>query len=132
MSSTFQVMNEFFSDDPSSHVRTSNIYQHRKASTNSQQLQSRSRDDVLIARLRSGHHVLLKAHHHRIYPEIDLTCPSCQQTDHTLQQWLIECPAGDAIRQQVFGNHQGSLKWLLNRPGEVIAFERKTLVDLDA
>ena len=39
---------------------------------------------------------------------------------------------GDAIRQCVFGNHQGSLKWLATRPEDVAAFARNTLVDFDA
>ena len=132
ISSAFKVINKLFSDDPLSHVWTSKIYQHCKTLIDLlQQLQS-WRDDVLIARLHSGHHLSLKAHHHQIDSEIDPTCPSCQQADHTLQQWLMECPAGGAIRQWVFGNHQRSLKWLTTRPGEVLAFSRKTLVDLDA
>ena len=64
--------------------------------TDQQQVQNH-RDDVLIAQLHSGHHLLLKAHQHWTDPEIDLMCPSCKQAECTLQHWLIECPAGDAI-----------------------------------
>ena len=108
ISCAFQVINEFFRDEPPSHARTSEIYQRCKTSIDLQQIQSR--DEVLIVRLCSKHHLSLKAHHHRINPEIGPTCPSCQQAEHTLQHWLLECPAGDTIRQRVFGNHQGSLK----------------------
>ena len=51
--------------------------------------------------------------------------------EHTLQHWLLECLVGDAVQQRAFGNHQGSLKWLVIRPRNVIVFTRKTLVDLD-
>ena len=131
LSCAFQVINELFHDSPPSHTRTSKIYQHHKTSTDLQQIKS-CRDDVLIARIYSGHHLPLKVHHHQTDPEIGPVCPSCQQAEHTLQNWLLECPAGDAIRQSVFGNHQWSLKWLATQSGDVIVFARKILVDLDA
>ena len=126
LSCAFQVMNELFRGDSPSHARTSEIYQHRKTKIKSR------RDDVLIARLHSGHQLSLKAYHHRIDREIGPMCPSCLQAEHTLQHWLLECPAGDAIRQRVFGNHQGSLEWFPTRLGDVIAFTWKTLVELNA
>ena len=43
-----------------------------------------------------------------------------------------ECSAGNGIRHKVFGNHKGSLEWLATRPGQVVAYARKTLVNLDA
>ena len=73
LSCVFQVINELFCDDPPSHARTSKIYQHCKTLNDLQQIKS-CRDDVLITRLRSGYHLSLKAHHHRIDPEIDHTC----------------------------------------------------------
>ena len=66
----FQVINDLFHDDPTSHACTNKIYQHCKTLTDLQHIQS-WRDDVLIARLCSGHHLSLKAHHHWIDPEID-------------------------------------------------------------
>ena len=131
VSCAFQVINDLFCNDPPSHVQISKICQQRKASIDLKQLQSR-KDDVLIARLCSGHHLRLKAHHHWTDLEIDPACSSYQQADHTLTHWLFECPAENAIRQQVFENHQESRKWLTTRPGDVIAFARKTLVDIDA
>ena len=92
----FQVINNLFRNDPPSHACTNEIYQHDKTLTDQQQVQNH-RDDVLIAQLHSGHHLLLKAHQHWTDPEIDLMCPSCKQAECTLQHWLIECPAGDAI-----------------------------------
>ena len=131
LSCAFQVINELFRDGPPLHARKTKIYEDRKTSTDLQQIKI-CRDDVLIARFCFWHHLSLKALYHRTDPEIDPTCPSYQQAEHTLQHSFLECPTGDAIRQRVFGNHQGSLKWLPSRPGDVIAFARKTLVDLDA
>ena len=48
-----------------------------------------------------------------------------------LNHCLCECPAGHAIRQQVFANHKGSLEWLATRSRDVVAYARKTLVNLD-
>ena len=60
------------------------------------------------------------------------TCPSCRLDAQDITHWLWECPAGDAIRQQVFGNHKRSLEWLATRPGDVVKYTRKTLVNLEA
>ena len=38
----------------------------------------------------------------------------------------------NTMRQRVFGCHLGSLEWLATRPGDIVAYERKTLVNLDA
>ena len=49
-----------------------------------------------------------------------------------LFHWLCKCPALMIIRQRVVGNHQGSLDWLANRPGDLVTYTRKTLVNFDA
>ena len=55
----------------------------------------------------SLHHYL-----HRLDPTQDPICPSCRLDEQDLNYWLCESRTGDAIRQQVFGNHKGSLEWL--------------------
>ena len=65
-----------------------------ETSNDLQQLQS-CRDDVLIARLHSGHQLSLKTHHHRIDPEIEPKCPSCQQA---ITHYNIGLPS---IRQEI-------------------------------
>ena len=42
------------------------------------QLPSRA-DEILLARLRVGHHSSLRAYLHRIDPDIDPTCPRCKE-----------------------------------------------------
>ena len=53
------------------------------------------RDDVLIAQLRYGHHLLLKTNLHRIEPATYPTCPPCQLADYALKHCLNECLGGD-------------------------------------
>ena len=52
--------------------------------------------------------------------------------EQDLNHWLCKCPAGDAIRQQVSGNHKGFLEWLATRSGNMVAYAKKTLVSFDA
>ena len=85
---------------------------------------------MLIARLRSGHHPALRVYLHRLDPDIDPVCPTCKE-DHTLHHWLTTCPHGDRQRQNVFGCPGGRLEWLTACPKAVVAYARKTLVDLD-
>lgn len=127
ISSVFQ---ELFHDNPPSHIWASKFYQHHKTSTDLQQLK-KPHEWFTDHSTPFWSSLITKAHHHSIDQEIVPKCPSCQQADHTLQHWLIKCPAGDATWQQVFRDHQGSLKWLATGPGDVIAFARKTLVNLD-
>ena len=116
---------------PISHERVAAVYKHRRVSRDVKQINNR-KDDVLIARLQSGHHPSLKQYLHRLDPSQDPTCPNCRQEEQDLVHWLHDCPALLTVRQGVFGCHQGSLEWLTTRPGDVVAYERKTLVNLDA
>ena len=90
------------------------------------------KDDILIARLRSSYHPSLKQYLHWLDPVQDLTCPNCRQEERDLIHWLRDCPALLSVRKRVFGCHQGSLEWLATWPGDVVAYARKTLVNLDA
>ena len=126
-----RVMNGTIRDDLPTHQRVAQVYQHQKASRDSKQLKTR-KDDVLLARLRSSHQPSLHHYLYRLDPTQDPVCLSCRLDEQDLNHWLCECPAGDVIRQGVFGNHKGFLEWLATRPGDVVAYARKTLVNLDA
>ena len=131
LSSSIQAINETIRDAPPIHKRVAAVYKHRTVSRDAKQINNR-KDDVLIARLRSGHHPSLKQYLHHLDPSQDPTCPSCCQEEQDLLHWLRECPALITVRQRVFGCHQGSLEWLATRPGDVVAYTRKTLVNPDA
>ena len=126
LSSSIQAFNEMIRDASPTHERVASVYQHRRVSGDVKQINNR-KDDVLLARPRSGDHPSLKQYLHRLDPSQDPICPNCCLEE----QDLCECPALMTIRQRVFGCHQGSLERLATRPGDVVAYERKTLVNLD-
>ena len=131
LSSSIQVINETIHDAPPIHERVTAVYKHRRVSRDVKQINNK-KDDVLIARLRSAHHPSLKQYLHRLDPAQDPTCPNCRQEEQNLVHWLCDCPALLSVRQRVFGCHQGSLEWLATRPGDVVAYARKALVNIDA
>ena len=59
MSSSIQVINDTICDAPPPHERVAAVYQHRRVSQDMNQINTRQ-DDVLLARLRSGHHPSLQ------------------------------------------------------------------------
>ena len=111
------------------HDRTKEIYSHYRPSIDAEQITKRA-DEVLLARVRASHHPAFQAYLHRLDPDVDPTCPSSNEDQHTLQYWLISCPAGGRIRQQMFGNHRGRLEWLVTHSKTVVVYARKTLVNL--
>ena len=118
-------------DAPPTHERVAAVYKLRSVPRDIKQITNR-KDDVLIARLRSGYHPSLKQYLHRLDPSQDPICPNCQEEEQDLVHWLRDCPALLSVRQRVFGCHQGSLEWHATRPGNVVAYARKILVNLDA
>ena len=110
-SSYIQVINKTICDDPLTHECVVLIYQHQKASRYAKQIKNR-KDDVLLARQRSGHHPSLQQYLHRLDPSQDPICPKCRLDEQDLHHCLCECPATTIIRQQVFGNHKRFLECL--------------------
>ena len=124
-SSSIQVIYETIHDDPPTSQRVALIYQHQKASRDAEQIKNR-KGEVLLVHLRSDHHPF-QQYLHLLNPSQDPICPKCRLDEQDLHHWLYECPATMTIRQQVFGNHKGSLEWPATRPGDVVVYARKTL-----
>ena len=116
-------------DGPTTHERTRAAYAHLQKKTEDQ-ITTRA-DQVLIARLRSGHHIAFNTYKHRLDESISPACPACNAADHTLEHWLVDCDSLTQERQDAFGPHQGTLGRLTSHPLESIAFARRTLL-LDA
>ena len=51
------------------------------------------KDAVQPRQIQSGHYCTFRAFHHLHVSSIDLTCLECCQAYHTLEHWLLECPA---------------------------------------
>ena len=131
LSSAIKVISDIITDPEPTHERTRSVYEKHRASTNADQIDSRA-EEVLLARLRAGHHQSLRPYLHRLDPNINPLCPSCHQEERTLLHWLVSCPALDHIPQQMFGCHHGRLGWLSTQPKAVVTYARKTFVNLDA
>ena len=129
--SSMQVINETNCDDLPTHERVALIYQHQKASCDAKQINNR-KDDVLLAHLQSSHHLSLRQYLHWLNPSQHPICPKFHLAEQDLHHWLCKFPATATIRQQVFRNHKVSSKWLATWPRDVVAYARKTLVNLDA
>ena len=122
------VIKRFFKDPQPEHERVRKVYSQLSHSRDAEQLKSRS-DQVLLARLRSGHHPGLRAYMHRLDPQIDEQCYICGEGQMTLDHWLICCPGISAERVALFGTHRGRLEWLCEEPLNVVALARRTLRD---
>ena len=118
-------------NDPPTHKGSAPIYQSHMASHDAKQIKTR-KGDVLLPRLRSGHHPSLQQCLPRLDPPQYPICLNCRLNEQDLHHWLCEFPATMTIRQRVLGNYKGFLEWLAIQPVDVVTFARKTLVNLDA
>ena len=116
LSSSIQVINDAIRDTPPTRERVAAMYHHRWASRDTKRMNNR-KDDVLLARLRSGHHPSLKQYLNQLDPLQDPICPNCHLEEHDLHHRLCECPVLITMRLRVFGYHQGSLEWVATWPG---------------
>ena len=88
------------------------------------------KDQVLLARLRSGHFQGLRAYKNRVDPQIDANCYICgEDVIMDLKHWLVDCPGVSAERVSLFGTHLGRLEWLCEEPHKSVALARLTLQD---
>ena len=92
------------------HQHTKEVYSC-KSKKKEQLITSRS-EQVLLARLRAGHHPELWTYKHRLNPAEDPTCPRCMEADAEgtlmkplcldVDHWL-DCPATMEQRMRTFG-----------------------------
>jgi ribonuclease HI len=115
---------QYSRDPPPTHPRTKAVY---AALSESRECQVGCRaEQTLIAKLRSGHYIGLRATQNRFNPSIPATCNLCGQGDQDLEHW-IDCPATTAERWSLFGEFSGGLDCLTRFPREAATLARKTL-----
>ena len=112
-------------DDHSSHDRTARVYSKFSKQKEAEVL-TRS-DQVLLARIRSGHHWNFESYHQLVDKEHDTTCKECGWELHDLEHWLCNCPATSHIRMKMFGTLDVSLDILTEKPLAAITFTREAL-----
>ena len=108
-----------------SHPRTRAVYAHYSRDREACVL-SRA-DQSLLAKLRSGHYMGLRAHRARVDGVSDPTCNLCGQTNQTLEHWLGSCPGTAQQRFRLFGPDSGDLGCLTKHPLGCLSLARNTL-----
>ena len=109
-----------------SHARTAQVYQKLSRERDEKTLLSR-RDAVMLARLRSGHSMLLAGYRTLMNPAESPSCPRCEEANETVEHWLLDCPGTLAARQEIFGGTTVELSILTEDPEGAVALAKRTL-----
>ena len=112
-------------DDISTHERTARVY-GKLSKQREAEVKSRA-DQVLLARIRSGHHWAFQSYHKLVDDAHDATCKECGCDLHDLELWLCQCIAHSHLRMRYFGTGDVDLDVLTERPTEAILFTRAAL-----
>ena len=112
-------------DNMNSHERTARVYA-KYSKKKEAEVKTRA-DQVLLARIRSGHHWAFESYHKLVDREHDTTCKECKSELHDLEHWLCQCPANSELRMRFFGTTVVSLDILTERPADAILFTRAAL-----
>ena len=86
------------------------------------------RDQVDLARIRSGYHPHLKSYQHIIDEDIDPTCPRCNDGEDTVTHWLKKCAAAAEAKMRTFGKTDLDHNILTLHPRKSISLARSTLL----
>ena len=113
-------------DPPIQHLRTRHVYASLNA-RREREIPTRS-DQSLLARLRSGHYLGLRAYRHRVRgDDADPICNLCDEgVEQDLEHW-VRCPALAPRRRNRFGENYTGLDLLTRFPLEAIALARESL-----
>ena len=118
-----EIKNLVPAEEPT-HERTIAVYS-KLSRTKDAEIVDR-KDQVDLARLRSGHHLGLGKTRHRFNPEVPATCDRCFHDTDDLKHWL-SCPGTEAARMKFFGYTKVELHALTEKPRECLALARSTL-----
>jgi len=64
---------------------------------------------------------LFRAYQHLIDSTTDPTCQVCGEAPHTMENWLLDCPALSLTRMEIFGRDDLNLDVFATSPKQVIA-----------
>ena len=111
--------------DTIDHQRTARVY--AKISKNKEAKVRTRADQVLLARIRSGHHWGLESYHNLVDDQHDTKCTECGWELHDLEHWLCSCPASSHIRMKLFGAPEVDLSILTEDPLAGVLYTRAAL-----
>ena len=111
---------------PIDHARTAEVYSNFSLSR--EQMIKTRKDQVMLARIRSGHSLLFREYKHRIGNTIAPHCIRCSDNQpDNLEHWL-KCDGTLEARVRIYGFHKIELSDLTKWPRESVALARSTLL----
>ena len=119
------IIKRTFIDSPSTHELTSEVYADY-SHTKEKAIKSR-KDQVLLARLRSGHFMGFRQYRHRIGRDDSPSCQRCGQNDSDDVRHWLKCPGTLAVRHELFENAEVGPSILTSHPRESVVLARRTL-----
>ena len=117
--------NDTVKDNINAHKRSARVYA-KLSKKKEGEVKSRA-DQVLLARIRSGHHWAFESYHRLVDCEHNTKCKECGDELHDLEHWLCQCPANSQLRMMYFGTVDVDLDVLTERPADSILFTRAAL-----
>ena len=119
-------INQLTKDPPPEHDLPRRVY--AKLSQSKEGLVKTRRDQVLLAKIRSGRTPLFREVKAEWDKTTDPSCPLCNNGPHNLEHWLLQCPGTLSKRRELLGpDHLGRLDVLCSHPTEVVALAMSTL-----
>ena len=116
-------------DAPPTHRLTSQYYTGVKLERDREETENR-RQGATLAQLRSGHHRKLGYYQKktdRTGQELGY-CKRCDLKElDDVEHWLMDCPHGPAVRQEIFGTHLVNVMELATSPRRIIRLAERTL-----
>jgi hypothetical protein len=117
-------------DHPSANLQTREIYSKYSEERDRREIKTR-RDQVLLARLRSGHHYGLGYYGNFINSEKSPRCNRCDAEVDDVSHWM-QCDGTAAARFRIFGRLDVGLASLTSQPAKCVAYSLCTIHDKPA
>jgi len=122
------TINRHIKDPPTAewdHARSAAVYS-AYSETREKTVTSR-KDQVLLARVRSGKHLGFSEYRARIKKTTDSSCPRCGAAVEDLVHWVEECPGTMEARFRLFGRTDVGLAILTENPTGAVKLAQSTL-----
>ena len=128
--STIPAIKSAIKDAPSDHKNTREIYSKFSEDRDKTQIKTR-RDQVLLARIRAGHHYGLGYYRNFIDKEKSPRCNRCDAEVDDVNHWM-QCDGTAEARFRTFGELDVGLATLTAEPAKCVAYSRSTIRDKPA
>ena len=98
---------------------------YSKKTTNSDVVITTQEDQVLLARVRSGHHLMFAETCNRYNSEESASYARCGDAKEDMKHWFMECPGTLEARQRTFGTTLMELPMLTEFPEKTLELAQK-------